>query len=166
MVQLYTSDWDSLIPTNVGLNNLHDVYLALGVIILLYSVASLVLVKRFFVNESIIAIVFGIILGPSVLRIIDPIELFGEDHLVTVMLEGRMLLKPVSRIIVGVCCLNLGIQLPNKYLWKHRVDMFIMLGPVMAVMFTVTSLGVRLTCGTGWVFQTLDSLKVLLLVHV
>jgi hypothetical protein len=41
-------------------------------------------------------------------------------------------------------------------MWKHRVDMMMMLGPVMCFMFIVTSLGVKLIMGYTIVIERLD----------
>jgi sodium/hydrogen antiporter len=99
------ASWDNLIPQNFNLNLIHNTYAIIGMIMVLYGIASVFFTEKLFINEAVLALSFGIILGPNCIGLVDPDVYFGES-LPTVLLE-------FSRLIIGICCTKIGILLPQ-----------------------------------------------------
>jgi NhaP-type Na+/H+ or K+/H+ antiporter len=72
----------------------------------------------------------GIPFGPSVLDILSPRLWKLDDNI----------LQEVTRIIVGIQCFAVGIELPKLYFNRHWRSVAVMLGPVMAFSWAVTAL--------------------------
>ena len=112
----------------------HLTYLLLSFFLLIYALFSRFIRNRLHLSEPPLALLFGILVGPRILNIIDPISLgFGDD----VVLE-------MTRVILGVQCFAIGVELPKFYLNKHWKSVAIMLGPVMAFSWLIAALLARL----------------------
>ncbi|KAF2874498.1 ORMDL family-domain-containing protein [Massariosphaeria phaeospora] len=99
----------------------HLSYLVLTSFLLIYALFSILIRNRLHLSEPPLATVFGIIAGPRGIGALDPYKWgFGDD----VVLE-------FTRIVAGVQCFAVGLELPEsyfKYKWK---DLTMLLGPVM-----------------------------------
>lgn len=141
----YSAEWTNLVPTSIKLNLIHNIIFIIGLIMLVYGIISVLLTEKLFINEAVLALSFGILFGPSLVNFFNPDDYFGNNL--------QMVLLEFSRLIVSLCCTNIGIQLPNRYMWKRKRDMLMMLGPVMICMFVVMSVGVKLILGLSLVLQ-------------
>lgn len=75
------------------------------------------------------AVLYGIILGPNVLNIITPRHWGMNDKI----------LQEVTRIIVGVQCFAVGIELPKYYFRRHWSSVLYFLGPIMTFSWAITA---------------------------
>ncbi|KAI8899208.1 Cation/H+ exchanger [Globomyces pollinis-pini] len=139
---LNNTHWDSLIPHNALLNDIHEFYWILGLIIVFFTVFSIVFREHLFVSEALVATLVGVLVGPDLLNFFNPIDWFG-DHVEVVFWE-------VSRLVVSFQCLLVGLNLPLKYRTSLVTDMLYMVGPVMLFMWILSSLGVKLVFGLSW----------------
>lgn len=134
--------WDDLIPFDSHETTTHIVYLFLGVFILLFGLYSHFIKDRLFMSEAFVATIFGIIVGPYALKLFDP-KIDFEDTLYQVLLE-------VSRLVVGIQCMASGIALPGNYVWRSKLSIMVLLGPLMLAMWLVSSMGAKLIFGVSW----------------
>jgi NhaP-type Na+/H+ or K+/H+ antiporter len=76
-----------------------------------------------------VAVLYGIILGPNVLNIVTPRQWGMNDQI----------LQEVTRIIVGVQCFAVGIELPKHYFRRHWPSVLYFLGPIMTFSWAITA---------------------------
>lgn len=72
---------------------------------------------------------WGIILGPSVLNIITPRAWGIDDEII----------QEVTRLIVAIQCFAVGIELPKHYFRRHWDSVLYFLGPIMAFSWAITA---------------------------
>jgi NhaP-type Na+/H+ or K+/H+ antiporter len=94
-----------LVPNDVHLNPIYNIYILIGLLILAYGLTSY-LATKLFINQASFAIAMGIIVGPYGFALIDSREYFPELVII---------LQEISRAIVGLCCLNVGMELPRYH---------------------------------------------------
>ncbi|KAI9340265.1 Sodium/hydrogen exchanger family-domain-containing protein [Obelidium mucronatum] len=105
-----------------------------GGFITIFGLISLIIKDRLYMSEAMVAIVFGVVLGPVAAKLFDPTHLF-EHHINHVTLE-------FTRIVIAIQCMACGVDLPGNYLYKEWKSVAMLLGPVMIVKWLVTGLGV------------------------
>ncbi|KAJ2386065.1 hypothetical protein H4S02_004033 [Coemansia sp. RSA 2611] len=101
----------------------------LGGFICIYGLVSGFVKERLFLSESLVAMVFGIIIGPRVINIVDPHSFLNVE---------RFTLE-FARYVIAIQVMAAGITLPGRYIVRKWRTMSIMLGPVMIVMWLVTA---------------------------
>ncbi|KAI9324174.1 Cation/H+ exchanger, partial [Zopfochytrium polystomum] len=131
--------WDALIAGDSSLAAAHTVYLFLGAFVCLYGLASLAIKEKLYMSEAMVAVLVGVCVGPVAARLFSPADAFGE-HVDGVTLE-------LTRLVVAIQCMACGVDLPGNYLWRERTSIFVLLGPVMVIMWVVTALGIHLIIG-------------------
>ncbi|EPE24604.1 hypothetical protein GLAREA_08457 [Glarea lozoyensis ATCC 20868] len=117
--------WDQLEPTGP-----HVTYLTFSVFLITYALFSQFIRNNLHLSEPPIAVLFGIILGPYVLNWITAKE-WGLD-------DGIM--QEVTRIIVGIQCFAVGIELPKFWFNRHWKSVLYFLGPIMTFSWAITAL--------------------------
>ncbi|KAJ1563694.1 hypothetical protein HK405_001121 [Cladochytrium tenue] len=142
------SAWDTLIVGAESLHTLHALYLLLGGFIALYGLVSLFVKERMYMSEAMVAVVIGIVIGPLAGRQLDPGGIFG--------VSVDWVTMEFSRFVIAVQCMACAIDLPGGYLWRERKSVWMLLGPVMLVMWLVSAAGIYLIIG----MPILDSLIV------
>jgi NhaP-type Na+/H+ or K+/H+ antiporter len=105
----------------------HLTYLLLTLFLLTYALFSQFVRNVLHLSEPMLAVLFGIVLGPYVLGILEP-EAWGWDDDVV---------REITRVIVGIQCFAVGIEMPKKYFNRHWKSVAMMLGPVMAFGFVL-----------------------------
>lgn len=100
----------------------HLSYLVLTTFLLSYALFSLMVRNRLHLSEPPLATVFGIIVGPRGLALLRPYEWGVQDPVI----------QEFTRIVVGIQCFAVGLELPNKYLRQKWRALLALLGPVMA----------------------------------
>jgi NhaP-type Na+/H+ or K+/H+ antiporter len=80
-------------------------------------------------TEPPLAMIWGILLGPRVLNIITP-RLWGIDD---------EIIQELTRVIVGIQCFAVGIELPKHYFRRHWSSVLYFLGPIMTFSWAVTA---------------------------
>lgn len=113
-------------------------YLTLSTFLIVYALFSLFIRNHLHLSEPPLAVIYGIILGPAVLQWIIPRKWGLQDDI----------MQEITRIIVGVQCFAVGIELPKFYFKRHWKSVLWFLGPIMLVSWIVTSLF------AGLIFQT------------
>jgi len=76
-----------------------------------------------------VATIIGIIFGPVALNLFNPFK-WGNTDQITLEL---------SRIVLIVQVFAVGVELPKAYMWRHWKSLFILLVPVMAYGWVVSS---------------------------
>jgi sodium/hydrogen antiporter len=124
--------WDKIEPTLP-----HLTYIILSSFLIIYVLFSQFIRDSLHLSEPPLAVLIGILFGPTVLNIITPRAWDLDDNI----------LQEVTRIIVGIQCFVVGIKLPKLYFHQHWKSVAVMLGLVMAFSWTVTALFVYLGLG-------------------
>ncbi len=108
--------WKQLEPTAS-----HISYLILSSFLILYALFSAFIRNRLHLSEPPLALLVGIIFGPKGFHAFDPAK-WGLRDTTT---------QELTRIVVGVQCFAVGIELPKFYFTRHWKSVAILLGPVM-----------------------------------
>ncbi|KAK2610254.1 hypothetical protein N8I77_003702 [Diaporthe amygdali] len=129
--------WSQLEPTPP-----HLTYLTLSIFLIAYSLFSLLIRNRLHLSEPPLAVLFGILLGPSLLNVLSPHRDWGLDDVFT---------QEFTRVILGVQCFAVGIELPAHWFSRggHRASVLWFLGPVMTYSWAASSLLAYLVFGTS-----------------
>ncbi|KAF2830858.1 Sodium/hydrogen exchanger [Ophiobolus disseminans] len=108
--------WKQLEPTAP-----HVTYLTVTAFLILYALFSLMIRNRLHLSEPPLATVFGIIAGPRGLKLIRPYDWGFSDDII----------QETTRLIVGIQCFAVGLELPDKYFSQKWRALLVLLGPVM-----------------------------------
>ncbi|KAF2994173.1 hypothetical protein E8E13_001486 [Curvularia kusanoi] len=109
--------WSQLEPTGPHLS-----YLVLTSFLLTYALFSVMIRNRLHLSEPPLATIFGILVGPQGLGWLKPYAWGFQDPII----------QEFTRIVVGVQCFAVGLELPNGYLRKKWKALLVLLGPVMS----------------------------------
>ncbi|PIA15255.1 Sodium/hydrogen exchanger, partial [Coemansia reversa NRRL 1564] len=101
----------------------------LGGFICIYGLISGFVKERLFLSEALVAMVFGILLGPQVINVVDPGSFLSIEPFT----------REFARYVIAIQVMAAGITLPGRYMVRKWRTMSIMLGPVMIVMWLVTA---------------------------
>ncbi|KAJ2856708.1 Na+/H+ antiporter, partial [Coemansia erecta] len=108
----------------------------LGGFIFVLGLCSLIVKERLYLSETLLAMVFGIVIGPHVLNWVDPSEWSSNENVLT---------QEFSRYALAIEVMIAGVALPKKYLLKEWKSMVMLLLPVMSVMWLVSSAIIKFT---------------------
>ncbi|KAG0036651.1 hypothetical protein BGZ82_003912 [Podila clonocystis] len=108
----------------------HVAYALLGCFIIFFGLVSLFVKEKLFISEAFVSTAFGIIIGPYAIGIFDPLG-WGEFDTVTLEL---------TRIVIAVQVMAAGVSLPRAYLVKERLSLFMMIVPLMVLMWATSAL--------------------------
>lgn len=109
--------WKQLEPTGA-----HLTYILLPFFLLMYALFSYFIRNRLHLSEPPLATLFGIIIGPEGLGIVQPREWgLGDNNMIE-----------ITRIVASIQCFVVGIELPRGYMRQHWSSLALLLGPVMA----------------------------------
>ncbi|KAF9431696.1 hypothetical protein BGZ76_011811 [Entomortierella beljakovae] len=108
----------------------HIAYALLGCFIIFFGLVSLFVKEKLFISEAFVATVFGIIIGPYAIGVFDPISWKEYDK---VTLE-------FTRIVIAVQVMAAGVSLPRSYMLKEKRSLFMMIVPLMCLMWLTSSL--------------------------
>ncbi|CZR55424.1 related to Na+/H+ antiporter CNH1 [Phialocephala subalpina] len=111
----------------------HVAYLTLSLFLIIYALFSQYIRNHLHLSEPPLAVLYGILLGPSVLRIIVPQHWGFKD-------EDDEIVQEITRVIVAIQCFAVGIELPKHYFKRHWNSVLWFLGPIMAFSWAVTAL--------------------------
>ena len=89
------------------------------------------------VPATLVALLFGVLIGPEVLDIIDPIEL-GEK---TVILEST------ARLVLGIGLVSVALRIPKTYPRQNWRQMIILIGLGMLLMWAFSTALIYLILG-------------------
>lgn len=108
--------WKQLEPTAP-----HVSFAVITFFLITYALFSLLIRNRFHLSEPPLATVYGIAVGPRGLALLRPYDWgFGDD-----------VVQEFTRLIAGVQCFAVGLELPQFYFKRKWKDVAVLLGPVM-----------------------------------
>ncbi|KAH7025659.1 Sodium/hydrogen exchanger family-domain-containing protein [Microdochium trichocladiopsis] len=121
-------------PT-LALTDFNIVVSVLGGWISLFGLVSYLLKENFYLSEALISLLAGVAFSPHAANLIRPIEYAQgiETNLNSITLA-------FSRLVLGVQLVLAGVQLPSRYLRKEWKPLSLLVGPVMTIMWLLTSL--------------------------
>ncbi|KAG0330543.1 hypothetical protein BGZ99_000014 [Dissophora globulifera] len=108
----------------------HVAIALLGSFIIVFGLVSLFVKEKLFISEAFVSTVFGIIIGPYAIGIFDPLSWGNYD---TVTLE-------FTRIVIAIQVMAAGVSLPRSYIVKERLSLFMMIVPLMVMMWMTSAL--------------------------
>ncbi|KAJ6266629.1 ORMDL family-domain-containing protein [Bipolaris maydis] len=133
---IFIMAWSQLEPTGP-----HVTYLVLTFFLILYALFSLMIRNRLHLSEPPLATLFGIIVGPRALGLLRPYDWgFSDDAI-----------QETTRLIVGIQCFAVGLELENRYLAKKKYALLALLGPVMTFGWLICALFVTIIFETDFV---------------
>ncbi len=119
----------------------HVTYLYLAFFLILYALFSELIRNRAHLSEPPLATLAGVIAGPQGIRILDPISKLGWEDNIT---------HELTRVITGVQCFAVGIELPAAYPKQHRRSLAMLLGPIMTAGWLISAIIIRVVFSTTW----------------
>ncbi|KAH7083042.1 Cation/H+ exchanger [Paraphoma chrysanthemicola] len=125
--------WKQLEPTPP-----HVTYLTLTSFLLLYALFSLMIRNRLHLSEPPLATVFGIVTGPKALKIIRPYDWGFSDDII----------QETTRLIVGIQCFAVGLELPDGYFGQKWRALLVLLGPVMTTGWLICAVFIKFLFNT------------------
>lgn len=128
------------IPSQFEATPAHLTYLLVSLFLILYALFSKFIRDRLHLSEPPLALLFGIIFGPYVFDVLTPQKWGLGDNVV----------QETTRLIVGIQCFAIGVELPAYYFRKHWRSVLMLLGPVMAAGWLVCAVLVHLIFHVPW----------------
>lgn len=110
-----------MVWSQLEITKAHVAYGCVGVFSSIFSLVSLFVKERLFIGESMVAGVFGLIVGPHCLDWFNPLSWGNTD---SITLE-------ISRILLCLQVFAVSVELPRKYMLKHWISVTMLLVPVM-----------------------------------
>ncbi|TBU30277.1 Sodium/hydrogen exchanger family-domain-containing protein [Dichomitus squalens] len=98
-------------------------YMILGGFTVAFSMVSLWVKEKLFVNEVVLGTACGIIFGPHGFSIFNPRSWGGDLNVITL---------EVMRITLAAGLFAIGVELPKSYLLDHAKSLLVMVVPTMA----------------------------------
>ncbi|KAJ2797376.1 hypothetical protein H4R20_005207 [Coemansia guatemalensis] len=105
------------------------------------GLCSLVTKERLFLSETLLAMVYGIIVGPCVLNWMDPSGWSSNSLQFT---------QEFSRYALAIEVMIAGVSLPKKYVLKELVSLLMLLLPLMTTMWLVSSAIIKFVFGLSF----------------
>jgi len=123
----------------------HRTYLILSCFLISYTLFATFVRNRLHLSEPPIALIVGIILGPKVLGWLAPNSCTGQGCLDQIGTDhgwgwGDDVVQEITRLIVGIQCFTIGVELPKYYASRHWKSVGMLLGPVMTFGWLVSAL--------------------------
>ncbi|KAF6232278.1 hypothetical protein HO173_009383 [Letharia columbiana] len=118
----------SWISKQLELTPTHFVYLILSAFLLLYALFSAFIRNRLHLSEPPLATLVGIAFGPQGANLISSVRWFSDD-----------ITQEAARVVVGLQCFTVGVELPKAYFSRHWKSVGMMLGPVMTFSWLITA---------------------------
>lgn len=105
-------------------------YICLGGFTVLFSIVSLLIKEKLYVNEVVLGTAFGIIIGPFGTSIFAPHSWGPSSN--TITLE-------IMRIVLVIGLFAAGVELPPAYMKRHAKSLLVMVVPTMAFGWVVVA---------------------------
>ncbi|KAF8608689.1 hypothetical protein BDV93DRAFT_518754 [Ceratobasidium sp. AG-I] len=103
-----------------------------------YGLISYVVKHRLLLSEPLVALLFGIVVGPAVLGWVDP-NLWKSDADKLLGYRDSLTLT-ITRVVIGIQVFFAGVALPKQYLKTEFQSLVVLLLPVMAAAWFVCGL--------------------------
>ncbi|KAI9501350.1 Na+/H+ antiporter [Coemansia spiralis] len=102
----------------------------IGGFIFFLGLCSLIAKERLYLSETLLAMVYGIIIGPRALNWINPAGWSSNE---------MVLSQEFSRYALAVEVMIAGVTLPKKYVLKEWSSLVMLLLPIMSIMWLVSA---------------------------
>ncbi|KAN0080849.1 Cation/H+ exchanger [Elaphomyces granulatus] len=123
-----------MLPPQLALTDFNIVCLILGLFTTGYGLISYIIKERLYLSESLVCFLIGALLGP-VLNVVKPLSLAqGSPENV------QLITFYLSRLVLGVQLVIVGIQLPQRYLIREWRSLAVLLLPGLTAMWLCSSL--------------------------
>lgn len=120
----------------------HIAYATTGFALILFGTISLFLKERLYIGEATVATIYGLIVGPHCLNWFSPTTWGNTDY---ITLE-------ISRIVLVVQIFAVAVELPKRYMLKHWWSVTMLLLPVMAFGWVISSVFIwKLVPSLRWI---------------
>ncbi|KAI7847574.1 Cation/H+ exchanger [Circinella umbellata] len=105
-------------------------FLLIGAFSLIFITTSNFIRDQLYLNEALFAVMFGIIIGPYCLNLVN-VDMWGMDEVVVT--------TEITRAVIAIQVMITGaVTIPGKFIYTHYRSMIIMLIPVMLGMWFVS----------------------------
>ncbi|EPT04950.1 hypothetical protein FOMPIDRAFT_46117, partial [Fomitopsis schrenkii] len=98
-------------------------YIVLGGFVVIFSLVSLLVKEKLYINEVVLGTAFGVIIGPYCANAFDPRSWGSHTNAVTL---------EVMRVVLAVGLFAIGVELPRSYMADHAKGLLVMVVPTMA----------------------------------
>ncbi|KAF7332714.1 Na-H-Exchanger domain-containing protein [Mycena kentingensis (nom. inval.)] len=105
-------------------------YICLGGFAVLFSVVSLLVKEKLYINEVLLGTIFGVIVGPYGANIFNPHSWGDSTNEVTL---------EVMRVILATGLFAIGVELPGAYMKRHAKGLLVLVVPTMAFGWVVVA---------------------------
>lgn len=105
-------------------------FLVFGLVVIGFGLFAYTLKKRLFLVDLLVATCTGIVLGPRVTGLIDPLS----------WPSAFLILEEITLIVLALQVVSNSFALYSGYLWRNKLDVFILLGPVLLCSWVTASL--------------------------
>ncbi|EXJ77564.1 hypothetical protein A1O3_09791 [Capronia epimyces CBS 606.96] len=119
----------------------HLTFLLLSFFLILYALFSELIRNRLHLSEPPLATLTGVVFGPYGATVLDPIDRWGWEDNIT---------QELARVVTGVQCFAVGIDLPAAYVKRHWRSLGLLLGPNMIAGWVISSATVCFVLNTTW----------------
>lgn len=108
------------------MEDVFEILTVVGGFILLFGLVSLFIKERCYIGEPLVGTIFGIIVGPKFLKILN-------------INKNEKLFFILTRILMNIQVLSVGIFMPKNYVVKEIFSLSMLLGPLMLVTWLFSS---------------------------
>ncbi|KAA1472955.1 hypothetical protein DENSPDRAFT_839357 [Dentipellis sp. KUC8613] len=107
-------------------------YIILGGFVVAFSMVSLLVKERLYINEVVLGTAFGILMGPHCANIFDP-RSWTEPA------NSNKLTLEIMRVVLATGLFAIGVELPQSYMLKHAKSLIVVVVPTMAFGWLVSA---------------------------
>ncbi|KAH7128065.1 Sodium/hydrogen exchanger family-domain-containing protein [Dactylonectria estremocensis] len=119
---------------NLNVSELNVVTAVAGGFMVLFGIISVKIKHAWYLGEALPAMLIGICMGPIAANFIN-----AEDWGMKEEGQQREITLGVTRVVICLQLVIAGYQLPAKYVWHHRFEVFMCLIPIMTLMWLLTT---------------------------
>ncbi|EPR79068.1 Na+/H+ antiporter [Spraguea lophii 42_110] len=110
----------------------------LGAFIMVFGLISLFIKEKLYISETLVATVFGIIIGPYALKAV-PID---SSYTIN-----------FSRIVICMQVICVGMIVPKTYLINEKRSLMMFLVPIMIISYIISSVAIHYILGLNWLYS-------------
>ncbi|WP_219855931.1 cation:proton antiporter domain-containing protein [Pontibacter mangrovi] len=123
----------------IGKDDLNVIVTVLGCLVLLLALVSKKQEKSP-IPATLLALLFGILIGPAFLGIIDLTELGDKSTI----------LESAAHLVLGVGLVGVALRIPTAYLRQNWRQMAILVGGSMVLMWVISTMLIYFVLGTSF----------------
>ncbi|VDC06807.1 unnamed protein product [Peniophora sp. CBMAI 1063] len=105
-------------------------YIILGGFVVAFSVVSLLVKEKLYINEVVLGTGFGVLMGPHCAKIFDPRGWTSDTNALTL---------EVMRVVLATGLFAIGVELPGAYMARSAKSLMVMVVPTMAVGWVISA---------------------------